>query len=177
MSRDRVTALPASLSKYRTSITRFFADELSLLSSVISENRLVLQCSMTVLLLSGAMALLTIMVVFCRPHENFFAVSLSGNMRFITFVKWSASKNDKLCSATIFANKVSATITSLVMSWSFGLTKNDVTGLLREARSNCWCCDVAAWRIASYFPPAATLKCELHMRQYACDTHLSRRLI
>ena len=110
----------------RTSITRFFADELSLLSSVISQNRFVLQCTMAVLLFSGAMALLMIMVVLYRPHENFFAVSLLGNMRFTTFVKWSASENDKLCSATIFANNVSATIIRHVMSWSFGLTKNDV---------------------------------------------------
>ena len=80
-------------------------------------------------------------------------------------------------SGTIFANNVSATITCLVMSWSFGLTKNDVTGLLREARSSCWYCDVAAWRIASYFPPAATLKCELHTRQFACENPLSLRLI
>ena len=62
------------------------------------------------------MACLTIIVVLDRPQENFLAIFVSGNICLHRRVKWSATANGKLCSATKskFVNSVSLRITSSI---------------------------------------------------------------
>ena len=64
------------------------------------------------------MAFLTIIVLLVRPQENFLVIFESGNICLHRRVKWSATANGKLCSATKFVNRVSLRITSFVSAFT-----------------------------------------------------------
>ena len=92
-------------------------------------------------------------------------------------MKWSASKNERLCSATKLANRVSAMITRLAISWSFWLTKKEVTRSFScETRSRLTMLSHGKWH-RIYHPQQHILQWELHTWQNAFVTPLSLRHI
>ena len=125
MSRNPVTALSLTSSKYSTTIARVFCWLVSLDLSHKNEKGPVLRCFTSSSSKAGAMAFLTIIVVLVRPQENFLAIFESGNICLHRRVKWSATANGKLSSATKFVNIVSLRITSSVSAFT---VKKIVTG-------------------------------------------------
>ena len=93
-----------------------------------------MQWSRTNLFSFGAIVPLIIIVVFCHPHENFMAVSLSGNMTY-NFGEVVRQQNDKLCSATVFANRVSVVMTRLAISTDMVQSSHMVNCIMLPPRS------------------------------------------
>ena len=98
MSRNPVTALPLTSSKYLTTIATAFCRLVSLHSSQPNEKSKILHCFTSCSSKVGAMACLTIIVVLVRPQENVLVIFESGNVCLHRRVKWSATTNGKLCS-------------------------------------------------------------------------------
>ena len=110
-SRKRVEILRASRSKTRTRIVTALLSPWSLLSYIITENFSVLHRLVTLSSKAGAIAEFIMWVIFVLLQANFLAISESGNISLTSSVKWSATSNRRLCSATKYANNTSALVT------------------------------------------------------------------
>ena len=119
-SRKRVEILRASRSKTRTRIVTALLSPWSLLSYIITENFSVLHRLVTLSSKAGAIAEFIMWVIFVLLQANFLAISESGNISLTCSVKWSATSNRRLCSATKYANNTFSLGNFVGSGWKHG---------------------------------------------------------